>query len=98
VFESLSPQIGGFGGTILTINMPGVGVNTLDSKDISLKRDGGANVCEIVEVPSFGVITCRTTADTYTMTSDIATSIAIGSEDVYECANNDVSLCRFTQN
>jgi len=76
---------------LTALTVPGVGVNT---EDVQL-RQGANELCESVEVVSFGKVSCRTFGATALSLSD-ELAIVVGTTDV-SCVNDDPNNCRLIQ-
>lgn len=57
---SISPASGSIGGTLMTIQAPGVVIS--DTDNLSVVDVNGTSVCEILFVSAYGVIQCKTVA------------------------------------
>ena len=88
-FVSLSHQEGSVGSSIITANVPGIGVNT---KSVDFKLNG-TSICQSVKITAYGVAECHTLA------SEIASGevqLIVGS-NTYNCSNSDPNKCHYQQ-
>jgi hypothetical protein len=54
---SISPSSGTVGGTTLTMNIQGVGV---DSTNIAIQDANGASICDVVTISAYSQVSCVT--------------------------------------
>lgn len=78
---SVSPSTGSVGGTLVTLQAPGIVV--ADSSEISVVDVDGNSVCDIIFVSDYGVIQCKTIAGEI---ASSALSLKKG-EETFECVD-----------
>lgn len=90
-FISVSPNTGGsIGGTLVTVQGAGFGVNT---KNLGLRK-GTSDLCEEVNVIGYGRFTCLTKRGAL-LSTDVLKLTILTSE--YACSNADQTLCSLSQ-
>jgi hypothetical protein len=90
-FVSVEPKKGSAGGTIITIDIQGVGLAT--QGDIKVRDVTGKSICQSVSIASYGVVKCHTIAGDIAST---ALKITIGTDD-FTCANSKPAECKYEQ-
>jgi hypothetical protein len=85
--KSISPSNGSIGGSVITVTGSGFGTSTTG---LGL-YDGAQEICTSVEVVSYGVFTCTTSA----VEVDAASMQISISGSYYDCATN--GSCAYTQ-
>ena len=90
---SISPSTGSSGGTLITVTGTGFGT---DTEGVNLTHDAsGTDICEEVNMISYGTFTCMTTAMEITAGETITIKTASGS---YSCGNTQSpDDCSFEQ-
>lgn len=92
-FAKVYPNSGGsVGGTLITVNAPGVGVKTavVNLFDETLNK----NICVEVNVSQYGSFTCLTTTDEINNSHNL--KLVVGTTK-YNCANTNPDLCKYSQ-
>lgn len=83
---SISPSVGSPAGTVITALIKGVGVN---SASVTLIKSDGLSVCSKIEIPSYGVVKCTTSAASLAATT---LKVKIGTQ-IFPCGT--ASSCSY---
>ena len=57
---SVNPKMGSAGGTIIHLNIQGVGPNTLN---LDVLDSSGKSICQSVSIPKYGEVRCHTLSE-----------------------------------
>jgi len=84
---SVSPNVGSSSGSVLTLNVQGVG----SGAEIAVYA-GSTELCESIEIPAYSEVTCKTKAGTVAAETEL--SIKIGST-TFQCSNGVTTHCEY---
>ena len=86
-FVSVSPKKGSAAGSLITLNVEGVGIFT---EGLEVLNAGGTSVCESVTITAYATVRCKTRSEE--IPSGTALSIKIA-DKTYTCANTNAVEC-----
>jgi hypothetical protein len=87
---SVSPNVGSEGGSLITLNVQGVGKAT---QGLDVVDAAGNSVCQSLKIANYGQVLCLTKAQA--INSQL--SVTLGGTQ-YNCANSDTNQCAYATN
>lgn len=88
---SVSPKQGSAGGTLITLNVQGVGFATTG---LEVVNAAGVSICQSVTIPKYSVVKCLTKVQD--IAAGTSLKVMLGGT-VYACANTNAAECQYEQ-